>query len=1374
MPLSRPCPFQDRGDDDVKMTRDEFVRYVLDGGKGVASKKEAKAAQAVTDALPDGFETKFGAPVAPTVAAVADVGPERSFAEKLLRGCGFGEPETLDRARVILGDNPAAKYLPEKVLYWEKSLPERPYQVLLFEADKTWGDIKGDSFFRGKRFEHLDLLEDALTRLVQSALKGFEQGGEARTADVKRGRQDETLCVVSFVDDREPEAARLLCLGSYNDTTESLEAFFIRESCRFWEKQLAEEHLGALYERQFKTLMTAKWHDAFTTEAERKLAHALVKECAAGTITKVKLANRIRGLLDEIAKGFGLKPKKGEETRLTLTELPPNHDIGADPASDIGRNPFSGISVRDEKHRLLGYIVYCLDKKGDADVLSAQLKKHNRFHNVLVVYPEEDDAVFELWQGTEKLEGRLSKLGARFSGEAQVISLLSRFFVVSRAKVKDPRELADELASRAKYLRRLAHNQLEGESGKGKLRGLYNAFKEALIHDMSEDNFTDAFAQTLTYGLLTARWLSRDELVESGDRFTREAALDHLPSTSPFLREFFTKALQGGEKAIVPALLWLLDDIAELLDRVHIDQVFGKGDEGFDTSTDPVIHFYEPFLAAYNPEERQKRGVYYTPRPVVSFIVRGVDELLRTELGVEGGLASTMTWKDMLAKHPGVKKPEGVKLSDPFVCILDPATGTGTFLVMCIEVIERSVKESAATALGVQDTEAPAVIAVWQAYVIEKLLPRLYGFELMIAPYAIAHLKIGLKLQESGARLKSTDRLNVYLTNSLEPPVTFAGHLAFDVPALASEAKAVNSIKSEAKFTVVLGNPPYNSRGTNSTPWCMSLIDKYKATVRHEETQIQALSDDYIKFIGLADWHISRSHIGVIGMITNNGYMDGHIFRDVRRCLVASHSHVKILNLHGDTNKKEKTPEGYPDKNVFDIRQGVGIITLSTHSLHAGPRVLYADLWGSRESKYASLDSLLGTSPSWAPIAVSAAEKMFRPRAVATPIWEQASALAECFGTGDFNRDKTYAYGSGFKSQQDEFALAFTSEEFESNIQRLLEPGMTEVRLREAFALCKTNQWNFQRARTRLKALDWRTKIQRVLFRPYDYRYTIIQSDVVTNPRRELMAHLERPNLAILSTRKSTEGFSVFITDIPCGHKIVGNYDMTTVFPLWRYPGSEDREIQLDVGGDGRLLNLSSAFLKTLEDRLGIKVSHTGTVNIANQRLPESVVFFCYGLLHSAHYRSANADSLRVDYPRIAVPFSLDLFDAITSCGSQLASLHTMNESVFRGTQSHHTGRKETPIDLPHFKSGTIWIDRKETAGFTDVSTSTWESSIGSYQLCSKWLQDRKGRALSTADIAHYSKVLFAIAETARLASEVDRIIDQFGGWPVAFERVSV
>ena len=515
--------------------------------------------------------------------------------------------------------------------------------------------------------------------------------------------------------------------------------------------------------------------------------------------------------------------------------------------------------------------------------------------------------------------------------------------------IRTAKAMAERLAELARKIRKRVNAVLRIESDQGALRRLHKSFREALIHDLSEDDFADMYAQTISYGLLTAR-ISRPAGIV-GDNLR-----DMVPVTNPFLRDILETFLTvGGRKGKIEFDELGVSEVVQMLRDADMEAVLRDfGDRN--PQEDPAIHFYELFLKEYDPEKRVKRGVFYTPRPVVSYIVRSVHELLQTEFGLPEGLASTTTWAEIAKRHPGLTIPEGTPGDSPFVQILDPAVGTGTFLVEVIDIVHKTMLAKWQKD-GRLQLEIPRL---WNEYVSKHLLPRLHGYELMMAPYAIAHMKIGLKLHETGYRFGSDERARVYLTNSLEPPHDFSDRLAFDAPALAHEAHAVNSIKRHQRFTVVIGNPPYSGHSANQGPWISDLLHSPLSDGSHGYFEVDGaplvernpkwLNDDYVKFLRYGQLCIAHSLCGILGFITNHGYLDNPTFRGMRDSLLQSFSKGYVVDLHGNV---KKLSAGSTDHNVFDIQQGVGIgVWIRSFAAVSSNVIFHAEIADSRTTKY--------------------------------------------------------------------------------------------------------------------------------------------------------------------------------------------------------------------------------------------------------------------------------------------------------------------------------------------------------------------------------------------------------------------------------------
>ena len=933
--------------------------------------------------------------------------------------------------------------------------------------------------------------------------------------------------------------------------------------------------------------------------------------------------------------------------------------------------------------------------------------------------------------------------------------------VINKSKV-----LAKKLAKLATRIRNRVNVVLAVESEKGPMRQLYKAFQETLIHDLSEDDFADMYAQTITYGLFSTKKSRPAGLVADN-------LIEMVPRTNPFLRELLSAFLTvGGRKGKIDFDELGIDDVVQTLRNTDMDAVLRDfGDSK--PEEDPVIHFYEDFLKEYDPKKKVKRGVFYTPKPIVSFIVRSVHEIMQKEFGLEYGLADTTTWEEMIRRHKEIKLPEGVSKNDPFVQILDPAAGTGTFLVEVIGIIHRTMQEK-----WEKEGHLPLEFEkLWNEYVPRYLLPRLYGFELMMAPYAIAHMKIGLKLYETSYRFNSDERVRVYLTNSLEPPHDFSDRFEFDAPALAHEARAVNAVKSNKHFTTIIGNPPYSKSSQNQGQWIDGIMEQYKRTVRKEETQIQALSDDYSKFFRFGHFTLEQSQAGILSFITNNSYLDGPLFRDMRCSMLGFFEGIQIVNLHGDSRKQFLPPEGKADENIFDIQQGVATCLFwRKRSPQCRAIIRYEEIWGTREERYETLQrisDIQSTSKELQPVP---------PFFLFIPVEKDLEVefhagwhLYDVFGTGDRKIDNHESYGAGFVTQQDKFAIGFLAENLVDNVREFLDPKVLNEWLWEKFEFCSTNQWNFERAIKKLKGLDIPKLIKRCLYRPFDYRFTIFDRNICTIIRKRITFQFDYKNIGLLTTRRITRlpFNNVFVTNHYTEYKVASHDRNTIVFPLW-IQADEDKDTRRLIR-EKKQLNFNPGFLQKIAQLLSLPQEQQS--GLPQGMAPEDIFFYVYAVLYSPEYRKRYAEFLKIDFSRVMLTSSLELFRALTKLGGELVSLHLMESDKLNkyitdfpvnGDNSvTKVGEKgKTLADVKNGK-GKLFINK--TQYFDSLPEEVWLFHIGGYQVCHKWLAARKkaGRKLSTEDIEHYNKIVVAINETIKIMKQIDEVIEAHGGWPI-------
>ncbi len=916
------------------------------------------------------------------------------------------------------------------------------------------------------------------------------------------------------------------------------------------------------------------------------------------------------------------------------------------------------------------------------------------------------------------------------------------------------KELAVKLADLAKRIRKRAKKVLDIETKEGPMRQLHQAFQKVLIHDLKQDDFADMYAQTITYGLLAAR-MSRQEGIIS------DHISEMVPVTNPFLKELLETFLNiGGRKAKIDFDELGVQDVVEFLNdpNTKIDAILR--DFGNKTrQEDPVIHFYELFLKEYDPEQKVKRGVFYTPQPVVSYIVRSVHELLQTEFKLEDGLASTITWREISAKDKNIKIPEGTSPDSFFVQILDPAVGTGTFLVEVIDVIHRHLSKKWVE-LGYNEKKR---LDSWNEYVPKCLLTRLYGYELMMAPYAVAHMKIGLKLIETGYHFGVGERLRVYLTNALEP-ATDDKNIGGDwFYALAHEAQAVNAVKRHQRFTIVIGNPPYSGHSSNRDEWITRRVQDYYFVngLPLGERNPKWLQDDYVKFIRFAQAIISQSPLGVLGYITNHSYSDNPTFRGMRCSLMTTFDKLRFFDLHGNSKKKEKSPNGRSDGNVFDIQQGVAILLASRLSTnHSANCVCHAHLWGSRVEKYSRLTGTSVDTTGFSQLAPTEPFYLFVPQDVnLRSEFELFPSVANIFLINTM----------GITTGRDQLCVSYNEKEAEAKIEEFVS-NVSERDLIIRFGLSNKSGWNIAHARKTMRSqglsqLCYRT----IAYRPFDIRILYLNSAIVGRSRLEVMEHMKNgKNIGLCSTRQVNGNFRhVFCTSLLANDCLVSleSGERTYLFPLWLFPLENQPADFLDEKVTRP--NFNSGFIKTFIQKLNL--ARAGMYGLPKDLTTEDIFHYAYGVFHSPSYRSRYAEFLKIDFPRLPLTSSLELFRSLAKLGGELVALHLMESSKLEKYITKFVGGRNPEVEKVTWSDETVWIDKVKSIGFNGIPENVWNFHIGGYQVCEKWLKDRKGRKLSKDDIEHYQKVVVALNETIRLMTEIDKVIDAHGGWPGAF-----
>lgn len=905
--------------------------------------------------------------------------------------------------------------------------------------------------------------------------------------------------------------------------------------------------------------------------------------------------------------------------------------------------------------------------------------------------------------------------------------LFSEFCNYVGQTIKSPQKLALMMAGKAKLLANIINNALisdEENHQNSSLREQMLAFKEILIHDIQPAEFADVYAQTITYGLFAARL--HDPTLED---FSRHEAAELIPKSNPFLRKLFGY-IAGPD--IDDRILWVVDNLIEVFLACNVEEVlqnYGKSTK----MEDPIIHFYETFLSEYNPKLRKARGVWYTPQPVVDFIVRAVDDILKNEFGLKAGLADTSKTKIKVnTDNRDKRSASGYKTVEKEVHkvqILDPATGTGTFLAEVIKHVHKRFKGQA---------------GIWNSYVQEHLIPRLNGFELLMASYAMAHLKLDLLLRETGYTQKTDDRLRVYLTNSLEESHPDTGTLFANW--LSSEANEANRIKRDTPVMCVIGNPPYAVSSTNKNDWIQNLISDYKQGLNERKLN---LDDDYIKFIRFGQHYIDKNGSGVLAYISNNSFIDGITHRQMRKSLTETFNKIYIIDLHGNSSKKEKHPNGSPDENVFDIQQGVSINIL-IKSEKSESSIKHFDLFGKRSAKYDFLNE----------------------NRLNTINWNDLKADKEyCFFTKkDFLYDNKYLSfiylpklmplkNSGIQTKRDSININFSKNEAESVLNDFIELEINE--LRSKYSLPKDGRdWTVEWAKSDAQSP---VLIHREQYRPFDYRYSFYtgkSKGLVAYPRQIVSKHLiGKDNLAICLMRQFFQDADY--SHVLCVKEMVDERTMysnrggTYIFPLYVYSGT-DSHLSLNPDSD-RIPNLDVNIVAEICKKIGLSFANEKIADI-NTWAPIDILDYIYAVLHSPSYREKYKEFLKIDFPRVPYPKNQESFWQLVKLGGEIRNLHLLESETVEDYITQYPIQGSNEVVKPIFKDCRVHINDEQY--FDNVPQLAWEFYIGGYQPAQKWLKDRKGRELSFEDIMHYQKIIVSLTETDRLMKEIDKVID--------------
>lgn len=907
----------------------------------------------------------------------------------------------------------------------------------------------------------------------------------------------------------------------------------------------------------------------------------------------------------------------------------------------------------------------------------------------------------------------------------QFTQLFKNFCETISQSIKSPTRLAEMMAGKARLMADIIEKSLNEDDEKGNLSNLKRqmlSFQKMLISDIDNKSFSDLYSQTIAYGMFAARY--HDPTLQN---FSREEAVKLIPKSNPFLRKLFKDI---ADEDLDTRLVWIIDELVNVFlasDVASIMKNFGKSTK----QEDPVVHFYETFLGAYNPALRKARGVWYTPQPVVNFIVRAVDDILKTEFDLPEGLADSSK-KKIKVNYQGKQIEKEVHK----VQILDPATGTGTFLAETIKHIHKKYE-------GMQ--------GIWSNYVEEHLIPRMNGFELLMASYAMAHLKLDMLLTETGYVPTKDQRLRVFLTNSLEEPHPDSGTLWGNL--LSDEADQANEVKRDTPVMCIIGNPPYSGISSNNGKWISDLIEDYKYVDGvHFNERKHWLNDDYVKFLRYGQHYIEKNGHGILAFINPHGFLDNPTFRGMRWNLLKTYDKIYTIDLHGNSKKKETSPDGSLDVNVFDIQQGVSInIFVKTGSKKKEElgKVFHIDLYGKREIKYDFLTENSLKSLSFEELKPNKPNLFFVPKNNMGQVeYENGFKINEIF----------IANNVGFVSANDGLNISMSGKEQIQKIDDILE--MEESSWRIKYKRPKdADSWKYLWAKEdALKNKD--KKLNKVSYRPFDVRYTLYtgkSGGLFARPVFQIMRHFLFDNIGIVFRRQQPESKDLYVF---CSNKIISdgyirsdNKGGESIAPLYVYP--ENNTQHTTDNSFKRKPNLNPEIIKEIVKKLNLLFTEEKETT-KDTFAPIDVLDYIYAVLHSPTYREKYKEFLKIDFPRVPYPKDKDTFWKLVKLGGEIRQIHLLESAVVEKPISKYPHTGTNVVGKTKYENGNVYIN--ETQCFEDVPEVAWNFYIGGYQPAQKWLKDRKDRELQIDDIKHYMKIIVALNETDRLMKEIDKI----------------
>ena len=964
---------------------------------------------------------------------------------------------------------------------------------------------------------------------------------------------------------------------------------------------------------------------------------------------------------------------------------------------------FPDFTIVNEDEQLIGFIEckdvgFDLNKaingKGNYKQYREQLIKYLYIHNNLIftdyinfiLLSKEDDGNIIVKNEICIYENKKDKTTEE--NYKKLINIFDMFFI-SKAKEIDKKDyFLSLLARRTKILRDFINLELLNKDSYLS-RDVKGLFENTLFKDLSDKDFADAFSQIITFSLLFYR-LSKRKNVDLN-------SFKDMPDYIPIFKEFLLKIdiNDFNNNGIFYSIVSIMNAVNSYNENIFYGELSYK--ENHDKE-DPFIYMYEYFLKEFDEKTRNAKGVFYTPIEAVRYIIKSIDELLKDKLNISEGLYGEN------------------------VHILDFAAGTGTFMLGAIELAYNNAKSS-------------GIGGVWEKIVSEFILKRLYGFEFLIVPYVLAHFRIHEYLKDLNYDYKSKERLQLYLTNTLD---NSAGGYVAMFPNMKAEADMAYKIKNEEPILVIMGNPPYNSKSEeiNCKKWIINLLKNYKEGLT--VTEKQKLNDDYIKFLRFAHWKMEKTKQGIIGVIVNNSFIDGLSHREMRNQLIKTFDEIYIFDLHGNMNNGEKCPDGSQDFNIFNIKDvGVCIALFVKTGIknNKNKGVYFQEIFGKQNYKKEYLiDKSINTdreNKKWKKLEDDEKWYWFTEVKSNEKYMNDFKGLNEIFEV----------FGSGIETKRDKLFIDFDKEKL---INRMIKISTLDFDddFKEEYRAYTGGGYNFE---NRIKNTKFKkNNITNYHYRPFDFRY-VCYNDWLGRPSQNIMKHIiSNENIGIIFTRgviTDTDFDNIFISNKIIDRNFT-NYK-TYFAPIYLYEKIDaSKELNFD---EACKTNFKAPFLDFLKKYLG------GSL-IKSEDYPYKILSYIYAVLYAPSYRSRYKEDLKYDYPRIPFTDDSSLFSSLSSLGSALIDLHLLKKVPAPSSSYPISG--DDNIEFCKFEDNKIKINSSQY--FDNINEEVYNYSIGGYKPIEKYIKARE--TLTLNDIMHIQKVISVIEKTIELQKSIDEV----------------